>query len=973
MAISVEKNGEDKDIVINGFENGVQPSPHKGIANIQNANISTEMGEVMASFSRVQDTMTSSATGTGSLTFADSSHVNLSIAGSNNLFKGSWLTVTSSSNTTQLPNGTYYVPPSAGSTFQLQQFYNSQTYTLPVTANYVAVGGGGGGGGTSGSTGGGGGGEGGQVQSGTSSLTAQTYPIVIGPGGAGSAGGTGTGTTGTSSSALSVTALGGIGGGQGSGTPGAGGTGNGGSNGGAGGNNAAMGSNGTNGTSSSISGTNTPYGGGGAGGNGQSATTGVGSGGTGGGGAGGVGGSGATNGSNGTVNTGGGGGGAGAKSATDLNGSSGGSGIVIISYPTGSIVGATGGSITQIDVAGVGYNVHTFTASGSFVVPAPTIPPQPLTGFTAGLTATIQLVAVMGKPIAKATETYYASGVVYNRYYILDNQNLVWVYDTQNEVTYSTTDNVNWILPDFQTGWATDVSGIAVISGFLVATSTIGLWGKPVSLLGNTNSTATTWVQFPGTFAWSGGGTQTSNPHFCYVGHQGTMYITDNSYIASVFPDATLADAASTADNVQIFASWTYFSGITGSYSIISGTTAVTSDNKRLPVVFFTNNGGSLPTSISSGTVYYIDPEGAGLGKFQAYSASTGGSPLDIVSGAYGTQYFNSFYPIASASGNGGGTPTLVFTNQRLTLPGFEIAQCMAEIGNLIVVGCAGSTIYPWNQSDNLPSSIISLPEANVPSITTVHQMAYIPAGNKGNIYITDGSVASLVTTVPDYCAGVPGTPASYIEPTFSWGDFMYLRGRVFFSILDQTSTKAGNCGGVWSFVPTQNFYVGQDVGIALHLENQNSYGTYNGLATVLIPKQNQNKIAPQYFSGWESSISSPLYGIDATGTGTNASSVVVIESDYIPAGTMLQKKTFKQFEYKLAAPLTTGESVSFKYRQNLTDAWSSFGTLNTDTSLSGYYPATFEKGQGLQIQVTLTPSTGSTGSFNRFLELRLR
>ncbi len=65
--------------------------------------------------------------------------------------------------------------------------------------------------------------------------------------------------------------------------------------------------------------------------------------------------------SNGSANTGG--GGAGAYTSTGVSGGTGGSGIVIISYPTGSL-SATGGTITQ-----VGANtVHTFMSNGIFVI-----------------------------------------------------------------------------------------------------------------------------------------------------------------------------------------------------------------------------------------------------------------------------------------------------------------------------------------------------------------------------------------------------------------------------------------------------------------------------------------------------------------------------------------------------------------------------------------------------------------------------
>lgn len=974
MAYEIEKSTGD--IVIGSFENGIAPSPHKGIANIQNANLSTEVGEVVNSFARVQDSMTET-NATGTLSYLSTDHVNLSISGTNNLFKGNWITVTSSSNTGELPNGTYYIPPSTGAGFELAKYYNTANFVPPVTVTVLAVAGGGGGDGAINESHAGGGG-GGQVLPGTASVeTLMSYPITVGAGGA-------VLTAGSNTTAFSLTSTGGapgallVGGASGSGN--AGGAGNAGGGAGAGGGGGgdsaagspgtqpggnAVGGNGGNGTASSISGSSVTYGGGGGGGAyGGSSTKGIG--GTGGGGNGGQAGQTATAG---TANTGGGGGGGGASSGSSPA-AAGGSGIVIISAPIGMITSATGGTHTTSG----GNDIWTFTTSGTWTPTIPTTTVAPiLTGFTTGLIATIQLAAVMGKPIAKATETYFNNGITYHRYYILDNQNLVWVYDDQNEVTYSSSDGVGWFLPDTSTTWCIKASGIGVISGFLVAGTDHGLFGKSVVTLGNTNSVTTTWVQIPDLTGWNGSLRSTTIPHFCYVGHQGTMYVTDASYILNLFPDATIADTiglAATTDNVQSFCSWTVTDTNDGLYSIISGATPVPSDNKRVPVVFFTANDGVLPYSLTTGTVYYITPNVAGA--FQVYTASTGGSTLDISIGSSGMLYFNTFYPLSANSDSLSSSPTYALTPQRLSLPKFEVAQCMAEIGNNVIIGCLGNTLYPWDQIQNLPASIISMPESNTVSILTVNQMGYVFIGNKGNIYITDGNVASAVTTVPDYTAGIPGIPSSYIEPYFSWGDSMYLRGRVYFSILDQTSTKAGNCGGIWSFTPTQNLYIGQDVGLALRLENQSSYGTYNGVTTVLIPKVNQAFIGPQYFSGWESSITSPTYGIDATGTGTATTSVFVLETDLIPTGTMLNKQTFEQIEYKLATPALTGDTITLSYRKDLTSAWKSCGTVKLENNnLSGYVSANFEKTQWTQIQAIGTPGTSS--SFVRLTKLRLR
>lgn len=982
MAYELDKSTGD--IVVNGFEQGIQPSPHKGIANVQNANISTEVGEIIPSYVRVQDTMTNT-TSTGTLSFLDSSHVNLAITGTNNLFKGIWVIVTNSSNTTQLPNGTYYVPPSTGSGFQLSNYYNSENSILPVTVTSLQVGGGGGGGGsdTSGNYTGAGGGSGQVLLSTSSVVNLRSYAVIIGGGGSG-----GTNvlmpTNGSSSSFNGSTSIGGgygAGAWAGSGTtynPSSGASGGGGYGvfgsgaiNGAAGTAGNAGGNGANRSSGGAGGAGGGGGAGGVGGNGSSGSAGAG-------GIGvaetisgssvvyGVGGTGGVGGSSGSAGAGFGGGGGGAGSGNGSNvGTAGNAGIVIISAPIGTITSATGGTHTTSG----GNDIWTFTSSGTWIPTiATTTFPSILTGFTAGLTATIQVVATIGNPIASATEWYYSSGTPYNRYYVLDSNNLVWVYDTQNEVTYSSSDGVGWFLPDYHTNWCTYASGIGVISGFLIAATSTGLYAKSVALLGNTNSQASNWTQFPDAASWTGVSSSTAINHFVYVGHQGNLYVTDGAYVANLEPISTIADStgAASAQNVQSFCSWTTTDANDGIFSVISGTGPSPSDYpKRIPVVFFTPNDGTLPAALSSNTVYYMQASDFG---FQVYSASSGGVALDIQTGSFGTQYFNTFFPLSSNTDSISSTPLYYWQNQRLSLPVFEIAQCMAEVGNIIIIGCKSNILYPWDQVQNLPSNIIPLPESNTVNITTVHQMGYVFTGNKGNVYLTDGNVASAVTTVPDYTAGIPGTATSYIEPVFNWGASMYLRGRVYFSILDQTATKAGNTGGIWSFVPTQNLYIGQDVGISLRLENQNSYGTYNGTATVLIPKVNQNAVSPQYFSGWESSITSPLYGIDATGTTFAAK--VILETDAIPTGTMLDKRTFEQIEVKLATPLLTGDSITINYRKNLTDAWKSCGAVQLQNDrLSGYVSTNFEKSQWLQLQIILN----STASFIRLAEIRIR
>ena len=75
MSYKISKTGE---ITIEGFDNGIAVSPHKGIANIQAGNIATESGEVMCNFNRISEVYPNTLA-TGTFNFVDGSHLAASI------------------------------------------------------------------------------------------------------------------------------------------------------------------------------------------------------------------------------------------------------------------------------------------------------------------------------------------------------------------------------------------------------------------------------------------------------------------------------------------------------------------------------------------------------------------------------------------------------------------------------------------------------------------------------------------------------------------------------------------------------------------------------------------------------------------------------------------------------------------------------------------------------------------------------
>lgn len=576
---------------------------------------------------------------------------------------------------------------------------------------------------------------------------------------------------------------------------------------------------------------------------------------------------------------------------------------------------------------------------------------------------------IMTKPVASATEYYTdVSNNPQNRYYVMDTEGHVWVNDT----AVLNSSNVNyWALIDTTTargavyggGTTEQATGLAVYNGFLIMFIGELTCYKLTAMLGiNPNNHTLGWATSSvfGTYtnyllnSYRG----STNPHFCYNSKAGALYWTDGSFIGSLFATANTGGNA----NIFSYGQVTTSIGASGILFTVADYISGAIPSVGMPLTFFTTN--TLPGGISADTIYYVvQPALSGSVLTFYVSTTKGGSPVAYSSLGTGKFYYNTLDLNASA--------TFIFSPQALTLPQQnDTAQCITEIGNSILIGCVSNVLYFWDGVSLTPNGFLYLPEANTVNMVTANNMAYVFTGARGNIYITNGNTSSLVVTVPDYITGVP-------DPYFIWGGAMYAKGRIWFSLQDQNSGKTGNCGGVWSFVPTQNLFIGQDTGLALRLENQNSYGTYNGLANVLINQVNQNAQGVQYFSAWTSSISSPTYGIDASSPTPYTGGQTLIETDLVPIGNFIDKQNFTSIVTKYEAPLVSGESVQVYYRTSITGTFTALGGPlggidNIVGSLGNRFEIPWANAVVVQLRIILT-STASSPSYVRFKELRIR
>lgn len=646
MAHRFEKTTNNTyDLIIDGFEKGIASSPYSGIANIRNLNTSYYPGVAYVNYKRTPADLIADI-----IDSYDDTHFSDSLpmyAGGPQQYLGQGFFNNLSDS---LGSSKFFLSktgsPAGTMTSRLYSAYmTSSGQILPQDATpavqVLVVGAGGGGSTASGGVAVGAGGGGGQVIENLSfAVTSQAYSVTIGTGGPAN-----DTAPGGSSVFSSIISIGGNGAGSNTRTPGAtsgnafvGGT-SASANAGAGGGGAsAIGNNGSVNTggaggagfTSSVPGTPTVYGGGGGGGG----TAVGGAGGTGGGGAGGAGSAGV----NGTANTGGGGGGGPGSAVTA---GTGGSGVVIISYPVGSI-NATGGTITTVN----GLTVHTFTTSGTWTFSSALLATSNTVN-VATLTGTPTLIPFTFTPTALTANTYYFIAVSYTGG---DVSNSVDVgYAITNEYPNSnaalSTDGLSWIPESSPT-----VNNLIYFALFSAA---LGTLGNPIQAA--TSPKGINYIQDHKGQIWK----QTSvnadsfallgnGPGRLRMGAGGIAFW--NNYLV-VFGDGVVEFCGDgSGDSGVISSNWNIIN-----YKAATDTVVFTTDFTDDPNNIFIDNlfqypvfqvndpvqfksTGTLPAPLLPNTTYYITAINlSGLVPFITVSDTLGGSDITLSDDGAGT------------------------------------------------------------------------------------------------------------------------------------------------------------------------------------------------------------------------------------------------------------------------------------------------------------------------------------------------
>lgn len=269
---------------------------------------------------------------------------------------------------------------------------------------------------------------------------------------------------------------------------------------------------------------------------------------------------------------------------------------------------------------------------------------------------------------------------------------------------------------------------------------------------------------------------------------------------------------------------------------------------------------------------------------------------------------------------------------------------------------------YPWNYTSPTPESSSPVGEQTYKIVNILNNL-YILAGQKGNVYISNGYSSQFFFKIPDYIAGV-------IDPVWTWGDLMVHRSRMYFQSLAQTTAGANILAGIFSLTVSPPS-IG-DTGQGIVMESQNSYGLTPASgatgAGVLIDNSPSATGFDSYYSAWSNGAA--VGGIDYNNTTLWDNFQPTIETDIIPIGDFLNKRTLGLVEFKLDRPMATGDQIRMYARTSLSDSYTLIGTT-TLAQLSAYYPTNVFQSQWVQFKVQFK-CAASGSSFIPLREIRL-
>lgn len=388
--------------------------------------------------------------------------------------------------------------------------------------------------------------------------------------------------------------------------------------------------------------------------------------------------------------------------------------------------------------------------------------------------------------------------------------------------------------------------------------------------------------------------------------------------------------------------------------------------------VFRYNSGGAIDYASISTLISTTAPASVWAYAWESFTGFSGINQAPIV-GQDDTLYFcnnnnvGSILQNAGQTFNPGTSATYTYNPTALVILSSDVVTCLGELGQNLLIGGIKHFVYPWDRISIGYAPPLILPENVTSRIVTANNNAYIFAGNRGRIYITNGSGIDEFAKIPDYISGT-------VQPYYIWGDAMYWHNQLVFTLGSYFFTQQGYKNNGTTALTTMNGVWEIDITSgALRGTTQLSFGNYTGYAPMLAPNTNSlTPVGEGIYVGWNNG--SP--GLDASVTAPFSGGQTTIDSDMIPVGLAISPYTPMEVEWKTTYPIganTTSESVALYSRTDLSQNFTIMGTTTSTTGqISDVYPSNFEKAQWVQLRAVLI-SNATTPTYVRLKEFRIR
>lgn len=311
--------------------------------------------------------------------------------------------------------------------------------------------------------------------------------------------------------------------------------------------------------------------------------------------------------------------------------------------------------------------------------------------------------------------------------------------------------------------------------------------------------------------------------------------------------------------------------------------------------------------------------------------------------------------------------PTATLNTSVATLPVNQAVTTFVELGIYFLIGTqalSGSwasatnfkvaNIYLWDKEDTKMTALAGvLNEASVQSMIVNNHLAYIVAGTRGNVYVSDTSTQRKLRRIPWNQNKIFGSTLRVYPNAMAFSNNN--------NLLIGTSTLSDAFGA--SISPSRHGVYEMDVNTEKYptvLKNLISTGN-NGSTQVLSVGFVFVGSTDSIYIGWQDGSS---YGMDTTDYVLCTNSIALAESQIYRVGTKDNPTTFEHLEFTIGRPLTTGQEITIWYRKNATDDYTLIGNFTYTTLgavISHATSALIAKAEIVQVKVALTQPTTST------------